>query len=196
MIEPRLQQQLAFLAEVDKMKSIFRQTLLIDRSRRENDAEHSWHFALAAMVLQEHGAPGLDMLRILKMALTHDLVEVYAGDTFAYDEAGYLDKAAREAAAAKKLFALLPKEQSAEFSRLWKEFEAGATREAAYANAIDRIQPFLNNALTGGYTWKKGHVRKEQVYARMAPVKDFLPALWDFVRETIEKYAQEGAFSE
>ena len=189
----RIERQLAFLAEADKMKNVLRQTLLIDKSRRENDAEHSWHFALTAMVLQEYAEPGIDMLRVIKIALVHDLVEIYAGDTFAYDEKAHADKAAREKAAAEKLFGGLPDNQGAEFSQLWEEFEAGTTREAAYANAIDRIQPFLNNSLTDGHTWRIGHVQKTQIYARMAPVKKSIPALWSFVERTITNFVKKGA---
>ena len=188
-----LKGQLDFLIEADKMKSVLRQTVLMDRSRHENDAEHSWHFALAALTLHEYaGHDGVDMGRVLKMAALHDLVEIYAGDTFAYDAVGARDKQARESAAADRLFAFLPPGQSREFRALWEEFDAMETPDALYAAAIDRLQPFISNYMTDGYTWVRHKVTAAMVYERMAPVKQALPALWEFVERVIRDACEKG----
>ena len=183
----RLKEQLKFLSEIDKMKSIFRQTMLTDMSRYETDAEHSWHFALMSLVLFEYaGIEAINIDRVVRMALVHDLVEIYAGDTFAYDVSGNEDKLAREEKAADKLFSMLPTEQAGEYRLLWKEFDAMETSDAKYANAIDRLQPFLNNYLTEAHTWTAHKVSVEQIYKRMDPVKTALPELWEFVEYVIE----------
>ena len=193
----RLERQLEFLIEADKMKSVFRQTLVMDKSRQENDAEHSWHIALMALTLHEYAAHGgVDINRVLRMALLHDLVEIYAGDTFAYDADGAKDKQQREEAAADKLFSLLPPEQSREFRALWEEFDAMKTPDSMYAAAIDRLQPFISNYKTDGHTWIRHKVTAEQVYARMAPVKDALPALWEFVERVIRESCGKGHLAE
>ena len=145
MSEERLKKQLEFLVEIDKMKNVLRRTLIVDGSRRENDAEHSWHLAMLAMVLEEYSEREINISRVVRMCLVHDLVEVYAGDTFAYDEKGYEDKLARETAAADKLFSMLPTEQGEEFRALWREFDEAQTADAMYAAAMDRLQPMMNN---------------------------------------------------
>jgi len=189
----KLEQQLRFLSEVDKMKSVFRQTLLVDKSREETDAEHSWHFALMAMTLFEYvGFDGVDINRVIRMALVHDLVEIYAGDTFAYDIEGNEGKEEREKAAADKLFALLPDAQAKEYRMLWEEFDCMDTPDAMYASAIDRLQPFLNNYMTNGHTWVKHSVSVDQVYKRMAPIKTALPPLWEFVEYVIVDSIEKG----
>jgi len=152
----RMEGQLRFLIEIDKMKSVLRQTLLADGSHRENDAEHSWHLALYAMILQEYAAGEIDIDRVVQMVLVHDLVEIYAGDTFCYDAAANTDKAERENAAAEKLFSLLEPEQGAYYEALWREFDAEETDDSKYAAAMDRIQPLMNNYMTGGHTWHLG----------------------------------------
>src|SRR5690554_5148412 len=138
-----------FILEIDKLKQIYRQTLVTDGSRRENDAEHSWHLALMAMVLAEHAAQLVDLLRVIKMVLIHDLVEIDAGDTFCYDGPAHNDKEEREYQAAQRLFSMLPEDQEQEFWQLWREFEAVETADAKFANALDRLQPMLNNTVTG-----------------------------------------------
>ncbi len=174
MVSERFEKQLRFLVEADKMKNVQRQTLIADGSRQETDAEHSWHFALMAMTLFDHAREKdkIDLDRVIRMALVHDLVEVYAGDTFCYDEAANLDKADRERAAADRLFGLLPEEQGREYRALWEEFDEKSTPDAAYAAAIDRLQPLINNHLTGSHTWKKGSVKAEQVKKRIEPVRE------------------------
>ncbi|MGI6004779.1 MAG: HD domain-containing protein [Christensenellales bacterium] len=191
-MEDRLKQQLEFLAEVDKMKGVLRQSLLADGSRRENDAEHSWHLALMAMVLYEYAQDDVDICRVLKMALVHDLVEIYAGDTFAYDEEAGRSKQEREELAADRLFGMLPQDQGREIRSLWEEFDLMETPDARYAAAMDRIQPFLNNYLTKGHTWKLGSVTSDKVYRRMAMVKEGAPALWPFVEHIVKDSIAKG----
>ena len=192
MIE-KLEQQLKFLAEADKMKNILRQTMLSDRSRQETDAEHSWHFALTAMTLYEYcGIEGVDINRVIKMALVHDLVEIYAGDTFAYDAKGYESKEEREMEAADKLFSLLPTEQATEYRALWEEFDGMDTPDAIYASAIDRLQSLHNIHLSGGYTWEKHGITADKIYKRMTPIKTALPDLWGFVEYTINEGLEKG----
>ena len=193
----RLEQQMRFLVEVDKMKSVYRRTILIDKTRRESDAEHSWHFALMAMLLAEYADPEkVDCARVIRMALVHDLIEIYAGDTFAYDVQGNQDKRQRETEAADKLFALLPEDQAAEIRALWEEFDAMETPDAQYAAAIDGLQPFLNNYLTQGHTWGLGGVKSAQVYERMDPIRVALPEVWPFVDKMIQESIEKGYLEE
>ncbi|MDD4715301.1 MAG: HD domain-containing protein [Oscillospiraceae bacterium] len=193
----RLSRQLAFLVEVDHMKNVLRRTLLADGSRRENDAEHSWHFALMAMILCEYADQDkVDLNRVIQMALVHDLVEVYAGDTFAYDEEGYESKQEREELAADRLFAILPEDQESAIRTLWEEFDREETPDAQYAAAMDRMQPFLNNYMTQGHTWKTGNVTKEKVLRRMRRVRQGAPELWPFVEFVIEDSVKKGYLKE
>ena len=191
----RLARQLGFIVEIEKMKSILRRTLLADSSRRENDAEHSWHLAIAALLLCEYTpapAPAINILKTLKMTLVHDLVEIYAGDTFAYDAAGNADKAARERESADRLFSRLPDEQGAEIRSLWEEFDAESTIEAKYAASLDRFMPLLNNFLSQGYAWKSGAVDSAAVYRRMDVIRTGLPALWPVVEGIIRLSVEKG----
>ena len=193
----RLKQQLRFLSEVDQMKNVLRQTLLADKSRQETDAEHSWHFALMALTLYEYaGIDGVDIDRVIRMALIHDLIEIYAGDTFAYDVKGNESKEEREKEAADKLYSLLPGEQAAEYRALWEEFDRMETPDALYASAVDRFQPFLSNYLTDGHTWVKHGVSVGQIYQRMAPVKAALPELWEFIEYVIRESLGKGYVQE
>jgi len=185
--------RLDFIIEADKMKNIQRQTLLADSSRRENDAEHTFHFALAAMTFFDHCViPGVDINRVVRMALVHDLVEIYAGDTYCYDVAASETQEEREKEAADKVFGMLPPEQGAEYLALWEEFDRRDTPDSKYAAAIDRIQPFINNTLTEGHTWKLGGVSVAQVYKRMAPIKEATPDLWEYVEENIKAAVEKG----
>ena len=184
---PRLDQQIAFLKEIDRLKGIYRRTALIDRSRLENSAEHSWHLAMMALVLAEHAPADTDTLHALRMLLVHDLVEIDAGDTFAFDVSAHHDKATREAAAADRLFALLPPDLEAELRALWDEFEAGETREARYAVALDRFSGLLQNWGGGdGGTWRRHQVTRAAVLKRMEPIREGAPALWPFVTDVID----------
>lgn len=189
----RLEQQIRFLVEIDRLKGVFRQTWLVDQSRRENSAEHSWHLALVAMLLVEHAATErLDLLRVLQMALVHDLVEIDAGDTFVYDEQAALDKPQREQAAAERIFGLLPPDQARQLRALWDEFEARATPEARYAAAMDRLQPILHNYYTQGRAWREHGVTADRVLARNRHMADGAPALWAFVETLIADSVRRG----
>jgi putative hydrolases of HD superfamily len=188
----RLAQQIQFIVEIDKLKQVLRQTLLTDGSRQENSAEHSWHLAIMAILLAEYAPQAVDMLRVVKMLLIHDLVEIDAGDTFCYDLKGNEDKAAREALAATRLFGLLPEEQGKELRILWEEFEAQETPTAQFAAALDRIQPLLHNQQTEGGTWRIHGIRRDQVLRRMNPVVKGAPALWPLVEKVIEDSVEAG----
>jgi len=164
----------------------------VDGSRQENTAEHSWHLILAAMVLREYTAAPLDLLRALEMTAVHDLVEIDAGDTFAYDAAAQTTKAAREHAAADRIFGLLPDDQRAHFHALWEEFEAQSTPEARFANALDRFQPLLQNAHAGGGSWSLHPLTTADVFRRMAPIQSAMPDLWPTVVRVIEAFSAAG----
>lgn len=193
MDKERLKKQLEFIIEVDKLKQIYRQTLLMDGSRNENDAEHSWHLALMAMVLQEYSPKkDLDITKVLKMLLIHDLVEIYAGDTFCYDEKANWNKNQRELEAAERLFNILPPDQNQEFRDLWDEFEKRETPEALFAASLDRIQPLICNYLTGGHTWVKYGVKSHKVLERNLLVKEGAPELWKLVEEIVEDSIRMG----
>lgn len=187
----RLDKQLLFTAEIDKMTSIMRQTLLIDKSRRENDAEHSWHIAVMAMLFEEYAAEPVDTGRAVKMCVVHDLVEIEAGDTFAYDVAGNVGKEEREKAAADRLFARLPEEQGKMIRDLWEEFDAMETADSRYAACLDRIQPFLHNMLTGGHTWQ-GKVKRSQVEKRTMPIRQFMPEIYRWIEKNINTAMANG----
>jgi putative hydrolase of HD superfamily len=189
----RLSRQIRFIAECDRLKEIFRQTLCTQSRRQENDAEHSWHLALLVIVLAEHSDhQPLDVLRVLKMVILHDLVEIDAGDTFAYDTARMADQPEREARAAERIFGLLPDDQAAEFHALWDEFESRATPEARFAAAVDRFQPMLLNCLTDGVAWKKHGVTSDRVLARNAHLAAGSTALWEYARGMIEEAVTAG----
>lgn len=189
----RLEQQIRFIAEVDKLKEIFRQTVLINSRRAENDAEHSWHICLMVIVLAEHAnVPDLDVLRVLKMLLIHDIVEIDAGDTFAYDTARMADQYERESRAADRLFGLLPADQAGEFRALWEEFEARQTPEARFAAACDRFQPMLLNARTQGAAWNRHGVTHERVVARNRHMADGSTALWQYAAAMVAEAVRRG----
>ncbi len=190
--DEKLQKQIKFAITIDEMKNIFRRNLIIDGTRRENDAEHSWNLAMLAMLFEEYSTERVDLERVLKIALVHDLVEVYAGDTFAYDAKGNEDKLNREIESANKLFGILDPEQGAEIRALWDEFEAKETPESKYANAIDRIQPLINNYMTNGHTWKEGDVHAPQILKRMDIIRTTTPALWPIVEGIIATSIEIG----
>lgn len=192
MDDKRLTAQLAFLVELDRMKTIERQSPIYAGGRRENDAEHSWHIVVMAMVLREYAAEPVDMGHVLEMLTVHDLIEIYAGDTFAYDAAGNSDKAAREAASADRLYAMLPEEQGAYYRALWEEFDAMETPDARFAASLDRFQPLLSNWLNEGGTWRVHNVHPEQVYRRMEPLKTGAPKLWELADRIIRASVARG----
>jgi putative hydrolase of HD superfamily len=188
----RLCRQIEFLVEIDKLKTIVRQTLLVDGSRQEDSAEHSWHLAVLAMVLAEHSRAPVNLFRVLKMILVHDLVEIDAGDTYCYDEEGNRDKAEREAKAADRIFNLLPQDQASELRSLWDEFESRRTADAIFASSLDRFQPLLNNFRAGGVMWQKHGIRQKQVYARNSPMEDGSPVLWEYAEKMIKDAIAKG----
>jgi putative hydrolase of HD superfamily len=188
----RLTQQIAFLIEADKLKQVLRRTPLADRSRRENSAEHSWHLVMAAIVLREYSVAEVDLLRVLEMLAVHDLVEIDAGDTFAYDARDLVTKAEREQAAADRVFALLPPDQASRLRSLWEEFEAQETPEARFANAMDRLQPLLQNACAQGGSWRDHDVERAQVLRRMAPIQSAVPAAWPLVMKIVDDFCALG----
>ena len=188
----KIKKQIEFIITIDEMKNVLRRNLVVDGSRRENDAEHSWHLAVMAMILEEYSADKVDISKVLKIALVHDLVEVYAGDTFAYDVKGNEDKLDREIMAAEKLFGKLKDGQGDEIRTLWDEFEAKETAESKYANAIDRLQPLLLNYLTNGHTWKLGDVHAPQIYKRMDIIRTATPELWHIVEGIISTSIESG----
>ena len=191
MSDERLAQQVAFLTEADKLKTILRRTPITDGSRPENSAEHSWHLVLAAMTLAEYAPPDVGLRRVLELVTVHDLVEIDAGDTFAYDAAAHETKAARELAAAERIFGLLPPDQASWFRACWDEFETNQTIEAKYANALDRLQALLQNMKSGGGSWREHGITRTDVLRRMAPVERELPELWQFVLEVVNRFFSE-----
>lgn len=193
MEQSRFDKQLDFLIQIDRMKNIERQTLIADGSRRETDAEHSWHIAVMAFLLKEYAVEPIDVDRVVRMLLVHDLVEVYAGDTFCYDVQGNLDKREREEAAADRLFSMLPDDQRDEIRALFEEFDRMDTPDSRYAASLDRLQPIINNHLTNGHTWRKGHVNSKQVFERMAPIKEATPSLWPLVEKIVAHGIEIGA---
>jgi putative hydrolases of HD superfamily len=195
-IKERLQQQIRFIREIDNLKHIFRKTRLFNNSRFENDAEHSWHLAIMAITLSEYSNEPIDLNRVIKMVLIHDIVEINAGDTFLYDEISNKLKAQKETESADKIFGLLPKDQKDEFINIWQEFEKRETAESKFAAAIDRLEPLLQNYFTEGYTWKKHNIHKTQVVDKNEPlIFSGSSALWEFVRELIEEATSKGYFN-
>lgn len=188
----RLQQQLSFIIEIDKMKTELRKNIIVDKSRRENDAEHSWHISVMSMLLIEYSDLKVDLLKVIKMLLIHDIVEIYAGDTFFYDEQANQDKEEREQAAADRVFAILPSEQGLELRHLWEEYEAMQTNEALYAGAMDRLQPFLLHYYTQGQVWLEENVPSEKIYKRIAPLEKSMPRLWPVINTMVQEAIRKG----
>ena len=192
--DKRLTSQLDFLIEIDKLKSIQRRAPLINGSRVENSAEHSCHLAMMALVLSQYANEAVNVDRVVRLLLVHDIIEIDAGDTFAFDVAGNLDKAEREQLAAARLFGLLPDDQAAEFRALWDEFEARSTAESRFANAMDRLMPLFHNYLNGGGVWVKNGVSIEQVRQRMAPIADGSTELANVVEDILSRAIERGYF--
>ncbi len=189
----RLNQQLRFIKEIDRLKTVLRQSPLVDASRRENSAEHSWHLAVMAVTLGEHAPHGTDLNRVITMVLLHDIVEIDAGDTFLYATDAALAKAERaERAAADRIFALLPADQAAALRAIWDEFEDRRTTEARFARALDRLQPMLANYHTGGGTWRIHGVTADQVLSKVRLIEDGSAALGRYARELVTASVEEG----
>ena len=190
--DPRLRLQIDFILEIDRLKSVLRRTQLLHEPRRENSAEHSWHIAMAAVVLAEQADEPLDVGGALRMLLIHDIVEIDAGDTYAYDERARVDQPAREAQAAARLFGLLPADQARELYDLWDEFDRRATPEARFAHAVDRILPLLHNFHTQGVAWQEHGVNADQVRARMRCIADSSAALSHLAESIIDAAVERG----
>ena len=188
----RLEKQIAFLTEVDKEKNIFRQTYLADGKRKENDAEHSWHLALAAVLLKEHMKEDADLGRVMTMVVIHDLVEIDAGDTYAYDTEGAATKREREVKAADRIFGILPEDQGTYLRELWDEFEAYETAEAKYAHLLDNFQPLMLNDASDGKSWEEHGVHKSQVCRRNARIPETSEIVWEKMLEIMDKHIEKG----
>ena len=183
----RLEKQLQFLYEIDKLKTIFRRTNLISEPERlENSAEHSWHLAFYVLILAEYTNAKIDIFRVMKMVLLHDIVEIDAGDTFGYDEKAHESKAEREQKAAVRLFGLLPTDQGEELMQLWREFEARETNDAKFAAAMDILHPLLHNYVSGGGSWKRHNIKRPQVEKRMQPIQDGSKQLADMMNALLD----------
>ena len=192
----KINQLLLFSAEVNKMTSIMRKTLVVDGSRPENDAEHSWQIALMCMIFKDFAPEGTDICRAVQMCIIHDLVEIDAGDTYAYDVEGNKIKAKREAEAADKLFSMLPEELGEELRKLWEEFDEMETPDAKYAAAMDRIQPFFHSTLTDGHTWKIGNPSFEMVDERISVAKEIIPEISSWYNKNIQRAFEKGWLKE
>lgn len=188
----RLEQQIAFILEIDKVKNVFRQNYLADGKRRENDAEHSWHIALMAILLKEYAEDEINVLKVMTMVLIHDLVEIDAGDTYAYDTEGALTKRDRELEAAERIFGILPEDQGGYFRALWDEFEAYETADAKYAHLLDNFQPFLLNDAAGGISWVEHDVKKSQIYKRNEKTGSTSEVIWEYMKKVIDKNISKG----
>lgn len=188
----RLEQQIRFIVEIDKLKTIRRRTYVIDERRNENTAEHSWHIAVMAMILAEYANDKIDVNKVVRMALVHDIVEIDAGDTFMYDSVGALDKAEREQRAAERLFNLLPADQAVEMRALWEEFEARQTAEARFAAAMDRLTPQLQNFNTNGGSWKEHAISQERVLDRNRTMGEGSADLWEFTQRLLDRAVEKG----
>ena len=189
----RLERQIAFVRELDKLKRVRRQTWLADASRKENSAEHSWHIAVMALVLAEYAPErDLDVGRVVQMLLVHDIVEIDAGDTFCYDQAAVAEQADHETRAADRLFGLLPADLAGRLRDLWEEFEERRTPESLLANALDRLQPVLNNYASGGKSWQANGITRDQVRGRIRIAADGAPALWRYIEDLLEQAVKRG----
>ncbi|MHA2406428.1 MAG: HD domain-containing protein [Candidatus Hermodarchaeia archaeon] len=189
----RLAQQMKFIAEIDKLKQVVRESWLVDASRKETDAEHSWHITVMALLLREYANhDGIDILKVMKMLLIHDVVEIDAGDTFIYDKDHAKDQNNREQKAANRLFGLLPADQREEFMALWEEFEAKNTPEAMFARAIDSIQPLLLAYLNGGCSWRIHSIIKSQVIETKKHMGKGSSELWKYTQELLDDAAKKG----
>jgi len=191
-MDERVVRQIGFIEELDRLKGVLRRTQLIDGSRRENSAEHSWHLALMALLLAEYADERVDVARVVALLLVHDVVEIDAGDTFAYDDPAVSGQAARERRAAERVFGLLPPDQAAVMRDLWDEFEARQTPEARFAVALDRLQPMLHNYRAEGGTWRTYGVALEQVLDRAQPIAEASATLWAYTRDLLERSHAAG----
>lgn len=194
--QERLKRQMEFIIEADKVKNIFRQTYLADGKRKENDAEHSWHLALAAVLLKEHMEEEADITKVMMMVLIHDLVEIDAGDTYAYDDEAAKSKREREEKAADRIFGILPEDQGQMFRNLWEEFEAYETPEAKFAHLLDNFQPLLLNDASDGKSWVEHGVHKSQICRRNRRIPETSADIWEAMSDIIDKHIEKGHVKE
>ena len=187
--------QIEFIREIDKLKYIFRKTKLINSDRPENDAEHSWHLAMMAIVLAGHANEPIDLEKVMKMVLIHDIVEIDSGDVFVYDTAKNHDNFDEELKAARRIFGILPKEQAEEFLNIWIEFEEMKTPESKFARSLDRLEPLLQNASNNGGTWREFDVKYDQVMEKKQVIKDGSEELWKFAENLIDESVEKGILS-
>lgn len=187
-----LLQQISFIKEIDKIKFIQRKTKLLNSNRHENDAEHSWHLAVMTLVLAEHANTPIDVLKVVKMVLIHDVVEIDAGDTFIYDTKNNHSNTVNERKAAERIFGLLPQQQANEFIAIWEEFEAGLTNEAKFAKSMDRLEPLLQNTSNNGGTWREFDVDYSKVYEKKLAIKDGSLTLWNFAEKLLNESVEKG----
>ncbi len=192
----RLKQQLEFVLELDRLKTVLRQTEISDCSRRENSGEHSWHVALMALVLHEHANSPVNPAHVAKMLLIHDVVEIDAGDTFLYDESGNAKKEELETRAAERIFGLLPHDQAGELRQLWDEFEVGETPEAKFARAIDRLAPCLLNVASKGSAWVKNGISYDQAFSKNSTIAEGSESLWAAAQEALQQAKDNGYLGE
>lgn len=186
----RLKKQIEFIIEIDKIKNIVRRTKLFDGSKLENDAEHSWHLAVMALILMEHANDNIDILKVMKMVLIHDIVEIDAGDYSAYTN-NTAEKEEKELAAASRIFGILPEDQKLEFTNLWKEFEGRTTPEARFASAIDRLEPVMQNYFTEAYAWKNNSIKSEQILNVNKRIENGSEVLWQYAKRLIEECVEK-----
>lgn len=191
-----LDKQIKFLLEIDKSKEIIRQTYIADASRKENDAEHSWHLAIMAFLLADYANEKIDVLHVVEMVLIHDLIEIDAGDTYAYDTAGNKTKVEREKKAAERIFNILPARQAQMIRELWDEFEEQITPESKFANTLDHIQPILLNNASGGKSWREHGVQKNQIVNRNENTSQGSAELWDYCKKLIDENVNKGNVKE
>lgn len=187
-----LLKQIAFIKEIDKLKYIQRKTKLFNSDRHENDAEHSWHLAMMTIVLAEHSDKPIDVLKVVKMVLIHDIVEIDAGDVFIYDTVKNHTNTDEELLAAKRIFGLMPEEQAKEFIAIWQEFEDGKTNEAKFAKTMDRLEPLLQNTSNNGGTWKEFDVPYQKVYEKKVAIKDGSATIWKYAENLINESVEKG----
>lgn len=192
MMDDRLKQQLSFILEIDKEKNIFRQTHLSGHGRRENDAEHAWHMAIMAYLLQEYSNEPVDILKVIMMCLIHDVVEIDAGDTYAYDEEGLKTQQAREDAAKERIYSLLPSDQKQKLIAIFDEFEENRTPEAKFAHAMDNFQPLLLNHSNDGGDWQEHQVNEKQVYARQSKTREGSEVLYELTDRILQENISKG----
>ena len=191
-MDERLKKQMNFLLEVDKLKFISRQTYLSDGKRKENDGEHSWHLALMAVLLSEYSNEKIDLVKVITMVLIHDMVEIDAGDTYAYDAVGNQSKRDREVKAADRIFNILPQDQAEKFRQLWEEFEAYETPEAKFAHVCDNVQPLMLNDATDGLAWREHDVKKSQVLQRNRRTGEGSQVLMEYINRILDKNVESG----